>query len=130
MINQVKNPIAIEIIKYWFEKSEEEANINELKKSKYKELIIKQTLNKLDKIGKGKNEKIKKWINNVEGFVRECKLDIKDKRKLRGIIRQKHGLEDKEIIQEIEDLVRDCEKEKYQPPKKKYAEVIVSESLK
>jgi len=119
-----------EVINKIREKFEEEANINESKKSKYKELIIKQTLNKLDKIKKGKNEKIKKWINGVEGFIRECKLDIKAKRKLRGIIRQKHGLEDIEIIKEIEDLVKDCEKEKYQPPKKKYAEIIVSESLR
>jgi len=112
------------------EKFEEEANINEEKKSRYLELVKKQTINKLGKMKTRKSQKIKDRIDEVEGMVRSCKLDVRSRRNLRAIIRQKHGLRDEEILQEIVDLLKNCEKEEYKKPEKKYAEIIISESLK
>ncbi|MBU4360842.1 NgoFVII family restriction endonuclease [Patescibacteria group bacterium] len=109
---------------------EKEANDNEQKKSEHLEKVKRQALSKLQKISRRKSEKDKRLINEVEGLVRDAKLDVKQKRQLRGVIRQKHGLKDMEIVEEIKEFLKNCETIERKPLKKRYAEVIISESLK
>lgn len=108
---------------------EEEVNINEVQKSSYLELVRKQAVKKLGRMKRGKTEKFKKKVDEAESLVRSAELNILTKRKLIGIIRKKHGLTEEEMIREIIELLNDKDTVLKAPMRKRYAEVIISESL-
>jgi len=108
---------------------EEEVNSNEVQKNTYLDKVKKQAIQRLGKMKRGQNEAFKKKVDDTENLVRTTKLDITTKRKLIGLIRRKHALTDSEVIGEIEGLMENKELEQKTSIKKKYAEVIISESL-
>ena len=89
-----------------------------------------QAIDRIDKAKRGVNEKTQNWMSGVQGLVREVRLDVKMSRDLRGIIRQKHGLMPKEMVTQVEKLLKGKPQISHQPVRKLYAEIILSESLR
>lgn len=107
---------------------EEEVNQREVRKTEYLEKIKTQIIDKLRKAKKGKPERFKKEVDEVIAAVHEAKLTVKDKRELRSV-RKKHGFPPEDFSNEVKKIVEDSEKEAAKRPEKKYAQVIISESL-
>lgn len=108
---------------------QDRANEIEHNRSGYLELLKRQTLDRIDKVKRGQNEDTKRWMSTVQSLVRLVKLDIKLSRELRGIIRQKHGLTAKEMVEKIEIILKDKPQTSQELVKKLYAEIVLSESL-
>jgi len=108
---------------------EEEVNSNEVRKNSFLDKVRRQAIQKLGRLKRGKSESFKQKVDEVENLVRSVEMDITAKRKLVSIIRQKHGLTDNEIVEEIKTLLESRKTEEVPILRKKYAEVIISESL-
>ena len=96
----------------------------------YLELVKRQAIDRIEKAKRGLVEKTKRWMSEAQGLVREVQLDVKTSRDLRGVIRQKHGLLPKEMVEQVEKLLKGRPKVSQRPVRKLYAEIILSESLK
>lgn len=105
------------------------ANGIEQNRAGHLELLKRQALDRIEKAKRKQNEDTKKWMSSIQGLVRSVKLDVRLSRDLRGIIRQRHGLTPKEMVEKIEALLQDKPQVSQQPPKKLYAEIVLSESL-
>ena len=120
----------LEVIDKVREEFEKQANEDQVRKSQFMEKVKIQADSKLTKMTRKKPEAFKEHVAQVKKMIKEAKLDIKSKRELAVIIRQKHGLLDKEILDQIEVLLQRCEKLDYVKPKRKFAEVVISEEFK
>lgn len=107
---------------------EDEVNIRESQRKDHLEKVKVQAILKLQKIKRGKSDKIKRAIDEAIGLVREAYLGPSGRRALRSAQR-KHGLLTEEFLDEIRGIVADLPKEKPPQIEKKYTQVIVSESL-
>lgn len=105
------------------------ANEIEYNRAGHLELLKRQALDRIEKAKRSQNENSKKWMSKIQGLVRSVKLDIKLSRELRGIIRQRHGLTPKEMVEKLEVLLKDRQQVNQLQPKKLYAEIVLSESL-
>jgi len=108
---------------------EADANRREGMKRTYLGKIKDQIIKKLDWAKRGKTERFKSEVGEVVDMVRESELTLHEKRKLRGV-RSKYGLLPQELAQQVRAIVETAKKRV--PPKieKKYAQVIISESLR
>jgi len=108
---------------------EVDANRREGMKRTYLGKIKDQIIKKLDWAKRGKTERFKSEVGEAVDMVRESKLTLHEKRELRGV-RSKYGLTPQELIQQVREVVETAQKRV--PPKieKKYAQVIISESLR
>ncbi len=109
---------------------QDRANEIEHNRTGHLELLKRQALDRIEKAKRSQSEDTKRWMSSIQGSVRSVKLDIKLSRELRGIIRQRHGLLPKEMVEKIEILLKDKFQIIQQPAKKLYAEIVLSESLK
>lgn len=108
---------------------QDRANEIENNRCGYLELLKRQVLDRIEKAKRSQNEDTKKWMSLVQGSVRLIKLDIKLSRELRGVIRKRHGLTPKEVVEKIETLLKDKEQINKEPARKLYSEIVLSESL-
>ena len=108
---------------------QDRANEIENNRCGYLELLKRQVLDRIEKAKRSQNEDTKKWMSLVQGSVRLIKLDIKLSRELRGVIRKRHGLTPKEVVEKIETLLKDKEQINKEPARKLYSEIALSESL-
>ncbi|HBT81481.1 hypothetical protein A2757_01890 [Candidatus Giovannonibacteria bacterium RIFCSPHIGHO2_01_FULL_48_47] len=122
-----KHYASIESIKQNFQ---DRANRIERERYMYLELVKRQAIDRIEKAKRGLVEKTKRWMSEAQGLVREVQLDVKTSRDLRGVIRQKHGLLPKEMVEQVEKLLKGRPKVSQRPVRKLYAEIILSESLK
>lgn len=121
-------PNHLKIIEDIREKFEEEANEREIKKLNHLELLKRQVVDKLTRLKRGQPDKFKKEVDEVIDLVRNAKLSVSQRRSLRSI-RSKYGSLPNELVGEVRIIVEDCPREEFKTPIKKYAEVIMSESL-
>lgn len=109
-------------------KFEKEANKREALKRQYLEKIKAQIIKKLEWVKRGKSDKFKAEVDNIIDLVREGELTLSQKRELRKI-RSKYGLGPQELTQEVREIVEGCPQRESPKFEKKYAQVIISESL-
>lgn len=121
-------PNHLKIIEAVKEKFEEEVNKREIKKIDYLEKIKIQIIKKLEWVKRGKNSVFKNTVDSLIDSLREAKLGPKEKRELRKIRRQ-YGLTPEELVKKIEAAILYCPKEERHRKKRKYAQIIISESL-
>lgn len=108
---------------------QDRANEIEQSRTSHIELLKRQSLDRIEKAKRNQNEDTKKWMSLVQGLVRLVVLDIKLSRELRGVIRQRHGLTPKEMVEKIEAILKDKPQVEQKSIKKLYAEIVLSESL-
>lgn len=106
---------------------EDEVNRRETKKQELEE-IKKQVIKRLDQIKRGKTEKVKKEVEEIEEKLRRAKLNLTQRRALRKEIR-KYGARPEETVEQIKKIIMSADLETDKPLEKKYAQVIISESL-
>jgi len=110
------------------EKFEKEANQREFKKEN-KSVLKKQIINRLKRIKRGQVDSFKREVDLVIQELEDVSLMRKDEKKLRSILR-KYGKMPKEIVNEIKENINGKKKEEKPKQEKKYAQTILSSSLK
>jgi ERCC4-related helicase len=118
----------LDVIEKVREQFEKEVNKREAKKKLYLEKIKAQIIHKLERLKRGQTERIKKEIDEIISDLREAYLSNAEKRELRKI-RNKHGLLLDEILKELRKTLQNTPKQEPVKFQKKYAQVILSESL-
>ncbi len=118
----------LDILKKVRKKFEIDVNIREMEKQSLEE-IKRQVIKKLERFKRGKPEVFKKRIEGIIEKIRRIKLSVRERRRLRKVIR-KHGLLPENLVEEIEEAIKNARTEEEKQPEKKYAQVIISESLR
>ena len=118
----------LDVVEKVREQFEKEVNKREAKKKLYLEKIKAQIIHKLERLKRGQTEKVKKKIDEIISDLREAYLSNAKKRELRKI-RNKHGLLLDEILKELRKTLQNTPKQEPVKFRKKYAQIILSESL-
>jgi ERCC4-related helicase len=115
----------LEKVKIYFE---HELNKREHEKNMYLDKIKTQTIQIIEKLKKGKPQKFKELANETIIKVREVKLTSEAKSKLRKL-RRMYGLLPNDFIEKVLAIVNNLGKEELPKPERKYAQIVISESL-
>jgi superfamily II DNA/RNA helicase len=106
---------------------EDEANKRELKRHLLDKLR-EQAIDRLDFIKRGKSPKFKERVGNLISKIQTVQIKTIDKKKVRSQLR-KYGIDPEELVSNLENLIYALPDEKKPDIKRRYAQVILSESL-
>lgn len=121
-------PNHLKVIEKVRDQFEKEVNDREFKKFSYLDKVKAQIIKKLEWAKRGKSEKVKKETDQIIDLVRNAKLGPEEKRELRKV-RRMHGLSPTELLNKVKSVLENTVKEKRPTLMKKYAQIIISESL-
>ena len=120
-------PFHIDVLEKVRKEFENDVNKREMEKAKLEE-IKRQVIKKLKRFKREKTEKFKQKVDGIIEKIRKIELNVEERRNLRKVIR-KHGLMPEELIEEIEKIIKDAKEGEEKQIEKKYAQIIISESL-
>jgi superfamily II DNA or RNA helicase len=122
------HPNHLKVLEKVRQKFEEEINKREYHRSTYQEKIKEQIIKRLERIKHGQSKVFKTEVDEVSYKLRKAKLDIKAKTKLRSL-RSQYALLPKEFLEKVKEVVENLKEEEKKPSVKKFAQIVISESL-
>jgi len=106
---------------------EDEVNKRELKRHLLDKLR-EQAINRLDFIKRGKPPKFKERVEELVNKIQTAQMKTIDKKKMRSQLR-KYGIDPEDLVSNLEKLIMSLPDEKKIEINRRYAQVVLSESL-